>query len=41
MTKRKNLKIDPNTYDDLCDEKRKHETWDHFFNRLLREASDE
>jgi len=39
MTKRKNLKIAEDTYDDLSEEKRKHETWDHFLNRLLREHS--
>ena len=37
MTNRKNLKIAADTYDELREEKRKHETWDHFFNRLLRE----
>jgi hypothetical protein len=37
MTDRKNLKIDPDTYDALRDAKRKHETWDYFLNRMLRE----
>ena len=40
MTKRKNLKISEDTYDDLRDAKRTHETWNHFFNRLLRERDD-
>lgn len=37
MTKRKNLKIAPDTYDDLKDEKRDMETWDSMFRRLLQE----
>ena len=38
---RKNLKINKDTYDDLREEKRKMETWDSMFRRLLREADDE
>ena len=41
MTNRKNLKIAPDTYDELKDEKRDMETWDSMFRRLLREAGDE
>ena len=39
MTKRKNLKIDKEMYDRLREEKEQYETWNHFFDRLLREAS--
>jgi len=38
MTSRKNLKIAPDTYDDLREEKRDMETWDSMFRRLLRDA---
>ena len=41
MTNRKNLKIAPDTYDDLRDEKRDMETWDSMFRRLMRESADE
>lgn len=41
MTERKNLKIAPDTYDDLRAEKRDMETWDSLLRRLVREASDE
>jgi hypothetical protein len=42
MTERKNLKIDVEMYDRLSEEKMQYETWNHFFDRLLREAdSDE
>ena len=37
MTKRKNLKIAEDTYDDLKDEKRDMETWDSMFRRLLHD----
>lgn len=35
MTDRKNLKISPETYDLLREEKGQYETWDGFFNRLV------
>ena len=38
MSKRKNLKIAPDTYGDLKDEKRDMETWDSMFRRLLRDG---
>ena len=41
MSKRKNLKIAEDTYDDLKDEKRDMETWDSMFRRLMRESTDE
>ena len=41
MTTRKNLKIAPDTYDELKDEKRNMETWDSMFRRLMRESADE
>ena len=41
MTKRKNLKIAEDTYDDLKDEKRSMETWDSMFRRLIQEANNE
>ena len=37
MSKRKNLKIAEDTYDDLREEKRDMETWDSMFRRLLRD----
>jgi len=37
MTERKNLKIDPGVYDDLRERKEPHETWNHFFTRVLEE----
>jgi len=37
MSDRKNLKIAPDTYEELRDEKRDMETWDSMFRRLLRE----
>lgn len=37
MSKRKNLKIEADTYEDLRDEKRDMETWDSMFRRLLAE----
>ena len=40
MTKRKNLKIAPDTYDDLRDEKRPMETWDSMLRRLVREGGE-
>ena len=40
MSDRKNLKIAPDTYDELKDEKRPMETWDSMFRRLLREGGD-
>ena len=40
MTKRKNLKIATDTYDDLRDEKRDMETWDSMFRRLLRDGGE-
>ena len=41
MTERKNLKIAPDTYDELKAEKRKMETWDSMFRRLIRESDNE
>jgi len=41
MTNRKNLKIAPDTYNELKDEKRDMETWDSMFRRLLREMDRE
>ena len=38
MTERKNLKIAPDTYDDLKSEKRDMETWDSMLRRLMRES---
>ena len=38
---RKNLKIAPDTYDELRDEKRDMETWDSMFRRLIQEANNE
>ena len=40
MSDRKNLKIAPDTYDDLRDEKRDMETWDSMFRRLMREGDE-
>ena len=40
MSDRKNLKIDSEMYDRLQDEKTQYETWNHFFDRLLREANE-
>ena len=40
MTDRKNLKIAPDTYDDLREETRQMETWDSMFQRLLRDRGD-
>jgi predicted CopG family antitoxin len=37
MTERKNLKIAPDTYDELREEKRDMETWDSMFRRLMYE----
>ena len=41
MTNRKNLKIAPDTYDDLKEEKRPMETWDSMLRRLIRESANE
>ena len=41
MSKRKNLKIAEDTYDDLKNEKRPMETWDSMFRRLIQEANNE
>ena len=41
MNERKNLKITPETYDDLSKEKRDMETWDSMLRRLLRDADSE
>ena len=38
---RKNLKIAPDTYEELQEEKRPMETWDSMFRRLMRESADE
>ena len=38
---RKNLKIDSEMYDRLREEKTQYETWNHLFDRLLREADTE
>lgn len=35
MTNRKNLKIEPDTYDLLREEKDEYETWDGFFHRVF------
>ena len=40
MTERKNLKIAPDTYDELRDEKRDMETWDSMLRRLMREGGE-
>ena len=40
MSKRKNLKIAEDTYEDLREEKRDMETWDSMFRRLLRERGE-
>ena len=40
MSDRKNLKIAPDTYDDLCEEKRPMETWDSMLRRLMRDGGD-
>jgi len=40
MTNRKNLKIAPDTYDDLREEKRDMETWDSMLRRLIHEGGD-
>ena len=40
MSKRKNLKIAEDTYQDLREEKRDMETWDSMFRRLLREGDE-
>ena len=37
MTERKNIKLDPETFDRLEAEKRKFETWDGCINRVLDE----
>ena len=37
---RKNLKIAPDTYEELKDEKRDMETWDSMFRRLMRESGE-
>jgi len=39
MTKRKNLKIAVDTYEQLKEEKRDMETWDSMFQRLLLEEN--
>jgi len=40
MTNRKNLKIDPEMYARLKEEKTQYETWNHLFDRLLKENND-
>lgn len=40
MTDRKNLKIDPETYHRLRDEKQQFETWDAMLNRLVDETAE-
>jgi len=40
MSDRKNLKITPETYDELKEEKRQMETWDSLFRRLLQSKQD-
>ena len=40
MTERKNLKIDPEMYDRLKEEKTQYETWNHLFDRLLEEQDE-
>jgi len=40
MTERKNLKIAPDTYQILKNEKRQMETWDSMFRRLARNAEE-
>ena len=40
MANRKNLKIAPDTYDELKDEKRPMETWDSMLRRLVREGGE-
>lgn len=41
MTDRKNIKVDTEMHDRLREEKTQYETWNHFFDRLLREAGDD
>jgi len=41
MSDRKNIKIDAEMYDRLDKEKRKYETWNAFFDRVLEEAQAE
>jgi predicted CopG family antitoxin len=38
MADRKNIKLDPDMYDRLRKAKHEYETWNHFFDRLLKEA---
>jgi hypothetical protein len=38
MADRKNIKLDTEMYNRLRDEKTEYETWNHFFDRLLKEA---
>jgi predicted CopG family antitoxin len=38
MTNRKNLKISPDVYDQLTDEKESYETWDGMMLRLLEQS---
>ena len=40
MSNRKNLKIAPDTYDELRDEKRDMETWDSMLRRLVRKGGE-
>lgn len=40
MTDRKNLKIDPDTYDRLKEAKGRFETWDGLLNRLAEYADE-
>ena len=40
MPERKNLKIAPDTFEDLKDEKRDMETWDSMLRRLLPNRDD-
>ena len=41
MTKRKNIKVEAEMYERLREEKTQYETWNAFFDRLLREADGE
>jgi hypothetical protein len=35
MTDRKNIKVDPETFERLREKKGRYETWDGFFNRMV------
>lgn len=41
MTDRKNIKVDEEIHERLAERKGKHETWNGFFDRVLRGMDDE